>query len=89
MNFNNIAKGKINKIDFDNCLRDKNYTEVSKYFYKIAMIIANIYRINDQHYREDLIQDSVYTAYKRKSGFDFNKNSSAYSYFYKLTSLDN
>lgn len=84
MNFNLITKEKIDKGDFDQSFRDENYEKVSVYFYKIASIVANKCQIRDHHKRQDIIQDSVFVAFKRKRGFDFSKKSSAYSYFYKL-----
>lgn len=84
MNFNLINKKRIDKEYFNICLSRNQDEEVVKYFYKIATIIANYYQIRDYELRQDMIQDAVYVAYKRKNGFRFDLNYSAYSYFYKL-----
>lgn len=87
MNFNLLDKTKIDKKDFDLQFHKKDYNNICKYFYKIAHIVANNYMFKDQDKKENMIQDSVYIAYKRINGFDVKRGKPAFSYFYKV--IDN
>lgn len=88
MNFNNIDKKPIDKGEFDSFFGDisKNSNEICLYLYKIANIIANNYRLSNLDTRENMIQDSVYVAYRRINSFDVSRGKSAFGYFFKMIS---
>jgi len=88
MNFNYIDKKPIDKTEFDSYFKNinENSNIICFHLYKIASIIANNHRTPNLDNRENMIQDSVYTAYRRINSFDVNRGKSAFGYFYKLIS---
>jgi len=85
MNFNKLEKLKIDKTEFNSLFNntDENIDKICMNLYKLASIVAYKKGILDPDRRQDVVQDAVFTAYKRRDKYNKSQNS-AYSFFYKV-----